>query len=380
MLDIGFLPDLQRILSYLPKQRTTLLFSATFSPEIKRLAGSYLQDPITIEVARPNATASTVEQRFFSWTTTTSAAPSTRCVKTARPQAGLHLRQQQARLRPPGAQPGARRPQDHRAARRQEPGRAPESPGGLQERRGGPAGVYRRGSARSGHQGRAGSVQFRRSVQRRGLRAPHRPHGARGRLGPGRHAGGQRRCAPGGRHREAHQEEDRAGAAGAAGRPPARPLQRRPPRLARGGRRRPPQRPASAAATERRTVPWCATPSSTSPTSPAPPTQRRGELGGGAQGGRGARQHLRQHQAPHRQPFQAPLKARCSVHGPPRQCRRSSPQRAPLPRRRPLAPRASRRPAARAPAASRPPPPRRTRPGHRSTARRSHPPRAPRHR
>ncbi len=66
MLDIGFLPDLQRILSYLPKQRTTLLFSATFSPEIKRLAGSYLQNPVTIEVARPNETASTVEQRFYS--------------------------------------------------------------------------------------------------------------------------------------------------------------------------------------------------------------------------------------------------------------------------------------------------------------------------
>jgi superfamily II DNA/RNA helicase len=65
MLDIGFLPDLQRILSYLPRQRQTLLFSATFSPEIKRLAESYLQDPITVEVARPNATASTVEQRFY---------------------------------------------------------------------------------------------------------------------------------------------------------------------------------------------------------------------------------------------------------------------------------------------------------------------------
>ena len=65
MLDIGFLPDLQRILSYLPKTRTTLLFSATFSPEIKRLAASYLQDPVTIEVARPNATASTVEQHFY---------------------------------------------------------------------------------------------------------------------------------------------------------------------------------------------------------------------------------------------------------------------------------------------------------------------------
>jgi ATP-dependent RNA helicase RhlE len=66
MLDIGFLPDLQRILSFLPKQRTTLLFSATFSPEIKRLASSYLQDPVTIEVSRPNATAATVEQHFFS--------------------------------------------------------------------------------------------------------------------------------------------------------------------------------------------------------------------------------------------------------------------------------------------------------------------------
>jgi superfamily II DNA/RNA helicase len=66
MLDIGFLPDLQRILSFLPKQRTTLLFSATFSPEIKRLAGSYLQNPVTIEVARPNETASTVTQHFYS--------------------------------------------------------------------------------------------------------------------------------------------------------------------------------------------------------------------------------------------------------------------------------------------------------------------------
>jgi superfamily II DNA/RNA helicase len=68
MLDIGFLPDLQRILAYLPKQRQTLLFSATFSPEIRRLAQSYLQDPVTVEVAQRNATASTVEQHFFSVT------------------------------------------------------------------------------------------------------------------------------------------------------------------------------------------------------------------------------------------------------------------------------------------------------------------------
>ena len=66
MLDIGFLPDLQRILSFLPKARQTLLFSATFSPEIKKLAQSYLQDPLLVEVARANATATNVEQRFYS--------------------------------------------------------------------------------------------------------------------------------------------------------------------------------------------------------------------------------------------------------------------------------------------------------------------------
>ncbi|PND37766.1 ATP-dependent RNA helicase [Paucibacter aquatile] len=68
MLDIGFLPDLQRILSFLPKTRQTLLFSATFSPEIKRLSQSYLQDPVLVEVARPNATAKNVEQLFYSVT------------------------------------------------------------------------------------------------------------------------------------------------------------------------------------------------------------------------------------------------------------------------------------------------------------------------
>lgn len=64
MLDIGFLPDLERILGYLPKERQTLLFSATFSNDIKRLAQSYLHEPEVIEVARPNATATNIEQRM----------------------------------------------------------------------------------------------------------------------------------------------------------------------------------------------------------------------------------------------------------------------------------------------------------------------------
>ena len=67
MLDIGFLPDLQRILSPTCPNSAPRCCSRPPSPaEIKRLAGSYLQDPVTIEVARSNATASTVEQHFYS--------------------------------------------------------------------------------------------------------------------------------------------------------------------------------------------------------------------------------------------------------------------------------------------------------------------------
>lgn len=65
MLDMGFLPDLQRIINLLPKQRQNLMFSATFSPEIKKLSASFLNDPVTIEVARSNATAENVTQVLY---------------------------------------------------------------------------------------------------------------------------------------------------------------------------------------------------------------------------------------------------------------------------------------------------------------------------
>ena len=65
MLDMGFLPDLQRIINLLPKKRQNLMFSATFSPEIKKLAASFLNDPLLIEVARSNATAERVTQVVY---------------------------------------------------------------------------------------------------------------------------------------------------------------------------------------------------------------------------------------------------------------------------------------------------------------------------
>ena len=62
MLDMGFMPDLRRILALLPKPRQTLLFSATFSDEIKKLAHDFLTQPVTVETARRNTAAETVKQ------------------------------------------------------------------------------------------------------------------------------------------------------------------------------------------------------------------------------------------------------------------------------------------------------------------------------
>ena len=65
MLDMGFMPDLKRILALLPKQRQNLMFSATFSNEIKKLSDDFLTNPTLIEVARSNATNDNVEQKIY---------------------------------------------------------------------------------------------------------------------------------------------------------------------------------------------------------------------------------------------------------------------------------------------------------------------------
>jgi len=65
MLDMGFMPDLKRILKLLPKQRQTLMFSATFSKEIKKLSDEFLNNPTLVEVARSNATSENVLQKVY---------------------------------------------------------------------------------------------------------------------------------------------------------------------------------------------------------------------------------------------------------------------------------------------------------------------------
>ncbi len=62
MLDMGFIPDIERILKLLPPRRQTLFFSATMPPEITRLVNTFLKDPERVEVTRPAQTAETITQ------------------------------------------------------------------------------------------------------------------------------------------------------------------------------------------------------------------------------------------------------------------------------------------------------------------------------
>ncbi|MGI4850578.1 MAG: DEAD/DEAH box helicase [Janthinobacterium lividum] len=62
MLDMGFIPEIEKIFSYLPARRQTLMFSATVPPEIRKLSHTFLKDFVEISVATPSETAGTVQQ------------------------------------------------------------------------------------------------------------------------------------------------------------------------------------------------------------------------------------------------------------------------------------------------------------------------------
>ncbi|MBS7540261.1 DEAD/DEAH box helicase [Ancylobacter lacus] len=64
MLDMGFIPDIERVCKLVPFTRQTLFFSATMPPEIQRLVAQFLSNPVQIEASRPSSTASTITQQL----------------------------------------------------------------------------------------------------------------------------------------------------------------------------------------------------------------------------------------------------------------------------------------------------------------------------
>ena len=68
MLDMGFIPDIERIFQMTPKTRQTLFYSATMAPEIERITNAFLNNPVKVEVARQATASATIEQQLIQFT------------------------------------------------------------------------------------------------------------------------------------------------------------------------------------------------------------------------------------------------------------------------------------------------------------------------
>ena len=225
MLDMGFIPDIERIGKLVPFTRQTLFFTATMPPEIQRIADNFLHNPVRVEVSKPATAATTITQLKVATGRDPHEKRETlrRLIRSAegfknaivfcnrkREVAQLHRSLVQHKFN--AAALHGDLDQSARTA-------------ALESFRNGEviaAGRLRRRRARPRHPGGQPHLQFRRAASPRRLRPPHRPHRPR-RLE--RHRDHHRRAdrrQVGGRHRAAdrsdHSLDGRAGCAGRAAR------------------------------------------------------------------------------------------------------------------------------------------------------------------
>ena len=189
MLDMGFIPDVERIVGLLPKNRQTLFFSATMPPEIRRLADAFLNDPVEIAVAPPASPAATVEQALVVVEPRDKREALRRLIASEDVKNALIFcnRKRDVDILYRSLTPA--RVRCGRAARRHAAAEAHRDAGALQERRDPAAGRERCRGARARHSGPVACLQFRRAAPRGGLCPPHRAHRARRPAGPRVHAG-----------------------------------------------------------------------------------------------------------------------------------------------------------------------------------------------
>ena len=181
MLDMGFLPDVRRIVERCPKQRQTLLFSATIPGEIERLASWVLRQPEQIEIGERRSPASTVTHAFYPVAANQKFHLLLALLERTEFNSVLIFSRTKH-----GADKIARRLQGGQSRRRgaafqPHPTRTRGRAGGIQvgQVRGDGGDRHRRARHRRGrHHPRR---QLRRAAASRGLRAPHRPHRPRAR-------------------------------------------------------------------------------------------------------------------------------------------------------------------------------------------------------
>jgi superfamily II DNA/RNA helicase len=158
MLDMGFIPDVERIVSLLPKIRQTLFFSATMPPEIRRLADAFLMNPKSISVAPPASPAETVVQALM-------------VVPAIDKRDALRRLIEKEDVKNAIIFCNRKRDVDILSKSLKKHGFD-----AVPQQRSPVAGGKRRRRARPRHPGPQPRLQFRRADTRRGLHPPHRPH------------------------------------------------------------------------------------------------------------------------------------------------------------------------------------------------------------
>ena len=192
MLDMGFIHDIRKILSKLPPKRQNLMFSATFSPEIRALAKGLVNDPVEIDVSPRNTTTELVTQWIAPVDKKRKAALLTHLIQEHGWFQVLVFSRTKHGANKLAKQLDGSGYRSRRHPRQQEPECPHPRPGGLQERQTARPGGHRHRRPRPGYRATAPGGQ-RGPAQCAGrLRAPHRPDRPGRRHRPG-HFPGQRR-------------------------------------------------------------------------------------------------------------------------------------------------------------------------------------------
>ena len=181
MLDMGFIPDVERICKLIPFTRQTLFYSATMPPEIRRLTDQFLHNAVRVEVTRPAMTAENIKQEIVQVPANDWAKRETlrRLIRENEVKNAIVFCNRKRDV-----DVVAKSLQNARLLRgtppwRSRPVAAHAHPGIVSGRRYPAARRQRRGRARSRHSARQPHLQLRRSLSSRRLRPPHRPHGPR---------------------------------------------------------------------------------------------------------------------------------------------------------------------------------------------------------
>ena len=252
MLDLGFLEDVERILTITPNSRQTALFSATMPPPIRALADRYLYDPVTVKVKSATLTVDSVEQFSVDVKSGDKAEKLVDVLRAERPDQAIVFTRTKIRCDQLYRTPARPRPERQGAARRHVPGPARRRDARLQGRPAADPRGHRRRRPRPGHLDGHPRHQLRRAHQPRRLRAPHRAHRPGRARGPRHHLHRAAPAARAGGHRAPHRHRDHAVGRGRAhdarpGRPSARAGTPSRTSRATATSRRPSSSPASAA-------------------------------------------------------------------------------------------------------------------------------------